>query len=70
MSALVKGDRVRLSPEGRQQFSNGRWIGRCGTVVGLGLYANILWDGNKAASGFHPDFIEKIEPLPDPPVSP
>lgn len=57
---FVKGDRVKLSPEGLRLQFHGRGY-RHGTVLGFGIYVRVRWDGNKSGSLYHPDFIAKIK---------
>lgn len=58
------GDRVRLSGRGLDVFprarTRNRWRGRLGTVRGFSRegYPRVLWDGQKHAETWRPEFLE------------
>lgn len=63
---IKKGDRVKmtaLAHEHGVQVRRGT-RGRTGTVVSVGLYIGVLWDGLKTPQRYHPDYVEStIEEL-------
>ena len=54
------GCRVRMSPLGAENFP--RYVGKSGEVIGYehGVSPKVRFDGNKTASGWHPDFLEHL----------
>lgn len=65
---MIRGDRVRFSDRAKRANINGG-RDRSGTCMGLekNFYIKVLWDGNKSVgTGFHPDYIEKDDPVSRP----
>lgn len=67
-----KGDRVILREESESQFP--RLAGRHGTVAakarsGTACFA-IRWDGQRSASYFHADHLERLTPASQPDAGP
>ena len=65
-AALNRNDRVRLSAEGRRLLLTGRsrlTADSAGRFVGLTRtgFASVRFDGYRAYTYLHPDFLERIE---------